>query len=324
VRGGKVFVAWQEFASLGNDDAGRIMMARFSGRPRKVRLRRPRRRPGRRRQVDAVDRVRRVAAGRRLGRRARPRPEASRSSTSTSRAACRAAELRPGGPRRRGDADALALHNDNKWAPSLAAQKKLLLVAWADFRSYQWDIYSARSFDAGLTWQPNVRVDDSAVFERVNERPSVAIDRLGTCTSRGRTSAHGSPIRTSSTPGARSRRDVRRERPDRRLEGPASIRRRHAVEPVVAEPRRRRERRVRRLAGQPLGNNDVFFTRSFDFGQTFQPTSASTTPATGHSEQTRPSLTFGGKGAKRVCYVAWEDSRTATATSTSPPGLCPN
>ncbi len=36
VRGGHVFVVWQEFASLGDDDAGRIMMARFTGRPTKL------------------------------------------------------------------------------------------------------------------------------------------------------------------------------------------------------------------------------------------------------------------------------------------------
>jgi len=180
VRGGKVFVAWQEFGSLGDDDAGRIMMARFSGRPRKV---------GFDVRVDDQD-----GAGKWM-------PSIAFAGSRPVVAWVDERDLGPGGetlehiyvargltggrsfgPAVRIDAgtpDALALHNDNKWAPSLAAQKKQLVVAWADFRSYQWDIYSARSLDAGLSWQPNVRVDDSTVFERVNERPSVAIDRPG-------------------------------------------------------------------------------------------------------------------------------------------------
>src|SRR6185436_14989881 len=180
VRGGRVYVVWQEFASLGNDDAGRIMMARFSARPTKI---------GFDVRVDDLDGVGKWMPSiafvgskpivawtdeRDLGPEGEPLEHVY---------AARVFAGTTFGPSVRVDSGTpvnLSLHNDNKWAPSIAASKRQVLVAWADFRNYQWDIYSARSFDSGLSYQPNVRVDDSQVFERVNERPSVAMDRRGT------------------------------------------------------------------------------------------------------------------------------------------------
>jgi hypothetical protein len=224
-----------------------------------------------------------------------------------------------------GTPDALSLHNDNKWAPSIAAQKKQIVVAWADFRSYQWDIYSARSFDAGLTWQPNVRVDDSAVFERVNERPSVAIDRPGN-------------VHVAWT-------DLRARQPDTNVFYARSVD--HGAtfgpnvqiddsevgfDPNVDTPSNQWSPSLAVDANgvfvawqdNRLGNNDVFFTRSFDGGLSFQADERVDDTGDGTSEQTRPSLAFGGKGAKRVCYVAWEDSRNGDRDVYLAARACPN
>src|SRR5439155_311278 len=73
----------------------------------------------------------------------------------------------------------LATHLDNKWGPTLAASGRSLYAAWADFRNYNWDIFLARSPDRGASWGSNVQVDDFPDFERIDERPSVAADRLG-------------------------------------------------------------------------------------------------------------------------------------------------
>jgi hypothetical protein len=58
-----------------------------------------------------------------------------------------------------------------------------------------------------------------------------------------------------------------------------------------------------------LGNDDVFFSTSVDGGITFSPAERVDDTGTGTSEQTRPSLAIGGRGRKRICYVAWEDGR---------------
>jgi len=321
-----VFVAWQEFASLGDDDAGRIMMARFSGRPRKV---------GFDVRVDDQD-----GAGKWMPSIAfaGSRPvvawvdERDHGPEGEPLEHIYVARGLPGGRSfgaavrvDAGTPDALALHNDNKWAPAIAAQKKQLFVAWADFRSYQWDIYSARSLDTGLTWQPNVRVDNSLVFERVNERPTVAIDRPGN-------------VHVAWT-------DLRARQPDTNVFYARSVDRgatfgpnvqiddsKVGFDPNVDTPSNQWSPSLAVDANgvfvawqdNRLGNNDVFFTRSFDGGQSFLADERVDDTGDGPSEQTRPSLGFGGKGAKRVCYVAWEDSRNGDRDVYVAARLCPN
>src|SRR5262249_53705181 len=73
----------------------------------------------------------------------------------------------------------LALHLDNKWAPTPVADGETVYAAWADFRSYNWDIFLARSADGGRTFGPNVQVDDFPDFERVDERPALAVGAAG-------------------------------------------------------------------------------------------------------------------------------------------------
>ena len=326
VRGGKVFVVWQEFGSLGNDDAGRIMMARFSGRPRKV---------GFDVRVDDQD-----GAGKWMPSIAfsssrpivawiderDPGPEGE--PLEHVYAARGLAGGRGFGPAIRvdlGEAQPLALHNDNKWAPSLAANNKQLLIAWSDFRNYQWDVFSARSLDGGFSWQPNVRVDDSQVFERVNERPSVAIERSGV-------------VHVAWT-------DLRARQPDTNIFYARSIDRGATFGPNVQiddskvdfdpdtdtpsnqwSPSLAVDRNGVFVAWQDnrLGNNDVFFTRSFDGGATFIEDERVDDTGHGTSEQTRPSLALGGRGAKRLCYVAWEDSRNGSRDIYVAVRPCPN
>lgn len=311
VRGGRVFVAWQEFASLGNDDAGRIMMARFSGRPRKL---------GFDVRVDDVDGVGKWMPSIAF---AGSRPvvawidERDSGPDGEPLEHVYAARGFAGGvsfaPAIRVDAGApvaLSLHNDNKWAPSLAANGKQLLVAWADFRNYQWDIYSARSLDGGLSWLPNVRVDDSQVFERVNERPSVAIDRSGAVHVAWTDLRERQP--DTNVFYARSADRGLTFTPNIQLDGSKA-----GFDPNVDTPSNQWRPSLVVDAGQlfavwqdnRLGNNDVFFTRSTNGGVSFQPAERVDDTGAGSSEQTRPSLTLGGKGAKRVCYVAWEDGR---------------
>jgi hypothetical protein len=312
VRGGRVFVVWQEFARLRDDDAGRIMMARFSARPRKV---------GFDVRVDDVDGVGKwmptiAFAGSKpivawIDERD-PGPEGEPlEHVYAARGLTGGVAFAPAVRIDAGDPVPLSTHVDNKWGPAIAANKKQVLAAWADFRNYAWEIFSARSIDGGLTWAPNVRIDDApTAVERIHERPTVVIDRSGV-------------VHAAWT-------DLRSREPDTNVFYARSLDRGLTFSPNVQldsskvgfdpdrdTPSNQWSPSLAVQDGQlfavwqdgRLGNNDVFFTRSFDGGQTFQPSERVDDTGTGWSEQTRPSLAIGGKGAKRVCHVAWEDSR---------------
>jgi len=65
--------------------------------------------------------------------------------------------------------------------PSLAANAGKIQVAWTDGRtvgSTSWDIYTSSSLD-GLSWSPNVRVNDDPVSNIFQYDPSVAVDAAG-------------------------------------------------------------------------------------------------------------------------------------------------
>lgn len=311
-RGGRVFVVWQEYAQRGDDDAGRIMMARFTGRPTKlgfdVRVD-DRDDGGKWMPAIAFAGTKPVVAWideRDLGPEGEPLEHvyAARGFTGGVSFA----------PALRVDAGQpvdLASHLDNKWAPTIAANKRQLFVAWADFRDYAWEIFSAASFDAGLSYRPNVRVDDApTAVERIHERPSAAIDRDGTVhvawtdlRSRqpdtnvfyARSADHGATF----TPNVQL--DDSRVGFDPNTDTPSN-----QWSPSLAV----QDGRVF-VAWQDnrLGNDDVFFTQSFDGGQHFVADERVDDTGDGPSEQTRPSLAIGGRGAKRVCWVAWEDGR---------------
>jgi hypothetical protein len=310
LRGGRISIVWQEFDHRGDDDAGRIMMARFSAKPVKL---------GSDIRVDDVtgsgkwmpaitfSGTRPVVAW--VDERDRGPENEPLEHIYVARSLSNGTAF---GPSIRVDAGTpvpLALHTDNKWAPSIAATKNLVLVAWADFRNYNWDIYSARSVDGGLTWAANVRVDDFPATERINERPSVAVDRLGAVhvawTDLRAREPDTNIFYARSTLGAPFT-------PNMQLDDSKV-----GFDPNTDTPTNQWHPSLAVQDGQlfaawqdnRLGNNDIFFTRSVDGGHSFLPSERVDDTGTGWSEQTRPSLALGGRGAKRVCYVAWEDGR---------------
>jgi len=311
MRGRQVAVVWQELASGRDDDRGRIRLAFLDAR-------------GRRRSApltvsDRADVGTWVPAVAFAG----PRPivawidERDLGSEGEPFEHVYAARLAPDGrsflPAVRVDqgvpVDA-ATHHDNKWAPAIAAARRSAWIAWGDFRSYNWDIYLARSDDHGASWGANVRVDDYAAVERINERPALAVDRDGT-------------LHAAWT-------DLRARQPDtnirytRSRDAGASFSASHQIDgsDAGADPDRDTPAGQWRPAlavdaghvfvawqDDRLGNDDVFFTLSTDGGGSFAPAERVDDSGSGTSLQTRPSLAVAGHGARRRCVVAWEDDR---------------
>ncbi len=213
-----------------------------------------------------------------------------------------------------GPVDPLAAHNENAWAPTLAASGTTVYAAWADFRNYNWDIFLTRSDDGASSWGSTVRVDDFPDFERVDERPTMGVDRRG-------------PLHVAWT-------DLRAREPDTNVFYARSDDRGTSFTPnrqlddskvefdVDADtptnqwhPSLAVDRGLLFVAWQDnrLGNNDVFFTTSFDGGTTFAPAERVDDTGSGVSEQSRPSLAIARRGPRRLCYVAWEDDRDGTS-----------
>ena len=265
---------------------GRIMLARFDARGRKLRPACARRRRRRQRQVAAGVAVVRPRPARGVDRRARRRPRG------------RAARARLRGPRRRaaGDAFGPAVRVDagtpvrrsrstttTSGRPRSPRSASTVYVAWADFRNYNWDIFLARSDDGGATLGSNVRVDDFPDLERLNERPA------------HRRSTAAAPVHVALDRSARARarhqhllRAQRRPRRHLLAERASSTTRRSASTPT---PTRRRNQWHPALAvdgdrlfvawqDDRLGNNDIFFTlQQRRRRPRSRPPSASTTPA---------------------------------------------
>lgn len=61
----------------------------------------------------------------------------------------------------------------NSWAPSLAADGADVWIVWFDQRDGNWEIYTKRSGDRGLTWSADTRLTDHPA-ESV--RPSISVD----------------------------------------------------------------------------------------------------------------------------------------------------
>lgn len=315
VRGNRVFVAWQEFAAGRDDDRGRIMLARFDARGRK--------RGAAVRVDDRDDRgawlpslaiVRRepVVAWideRDVGPEGEPLEHVY-----VARGLRGGAAFAPAVRVDGGTPDVLALHNDNKWAPAIAALRDTVHVTWADFRNYNWDVFTARSDDGGVTWGANVRVDDFPDLERVNERPVIGLDRRGAVhvvwtDLRAREPDTNVFHARSDDGGARfaagQQVDDSRIGFDPDTDTPSN-----QWHPALAVAGRRLF-----VAWQDnrLGNNDIFFTTSTNGGASFTPAERVDDTGSGASEQTRPHLAVTGQGRARRCYVVWEDTRGGTS-----------
>ena len=305
--GGEVVVTWQEFDSPGNDDAGRIELARFAPGGRAI---------GKPVRVDdgnisgkwlpAVA----LSGGKAVVAWIDERDRGPDGEPLEHVYAARQSDTGAGfGPSVRVDAGApvaLALHDDNKWAPAIATAGDRVFVAWADFRNYNWEIFGARSVDGGRTWSRNVRIDDYLAGERLNERPTVAFGANGT--------VHAAWA------------DLRAVEPDtnifyarsddfgatfgaaRRLDDSAA-----GFDPNRDTPSNQWHPSLAAVGtdlfaawqDNRLGNNDVFFTRSTDGGGSFARSERVDDTGGGQSEQTRPRLAW----SDGSCYVVWEDNR---------------
>ena len=314
-RGRRVLVTWQEFVAGRNDDAGRIMLARFDARGRKL---------GPDVRVDDHDGVGKwvpaitLVGGdpliawvdeRDAGFEGEPVEHVY------------AARGHGGGtsfdPAVRVDAgtpDPLAAHVDNKWGPTLIALDRTVYAAWADFRNYNWDIFLARSDDGGSTWGANVQVDDSAVLERLDERPSLAVDRRGPVhvvwsDLRGREPDTNIFYTRSDDRGVTFT-------PNRQLDDSKSgFDPDHDTPTNQWHPSLATDHGALFVAWQDdrFGNDDIFFTTSFDGGATFAPAERVDDTGPGASEQSRPTLALARRGHRRLCYVVWEDDRDGTS-----------
>jgi hypothetical protein len=201
----------------------------------------------------------------------------------------------------------LAAHLDNKWSPAITAAGGKVHVAWADFRRYNWDIFSARSDDGGRTFGANVQVDDFPGFERIDERPSLAVDPAG------RVHAAWTDLRAREPDTnifyARSDNRGASFSPNRRLDDS-----REGFDPNRDTPTNQWHPSLVWAGGSlfaawqdnRLGNNDVFFTRSPDGGATFAASERVDDTGAGRSEQSRPHMAW----ADGLCQVVWEDDRS--------------
>ncbi len=69
---------------------------------------------------------------------------------------------------------------EGQGTPSLAVEVgEFVHVAWSDARDGGWDIYYAASFDRGVTFLPNMKVNDDMMVKYWQTRPSVAAEDGG-------------------------------------------------------------------------------------------------------------------------------------------------
>jgi hypothetical protein len=324
-RGNRVYVVWQEFVNGRDDDDGRIRLARLDGRGRK-------RGPDVR--VDDADGVGKwMPAVTLVGRTPvvawidERDPGPDNEPLEHVYAARATADMTSFEPAVRVDAGTpvdLALHLDNKWAPTLVARREAVYAAWADFRNYNWDIFFARSDDGGRTFGANVRVDDFPDFERVNERPTLAVARNGrlhVAWTDLRAREPDTNVFYTRSDDAGATFEANRQLDDSSVgfdvDTDTPTNQWHPSLAVV------RDNLFVAWQDNRLGNNDIFFTTSTDDGDTFAAAERVDDTGTGTSEQSRPHLALVGHGGHRACVVVWEDDRNGTSDIYSARRPCP-
>lgn len=73
-------------------------------------------------------------------------------------------------------ADDLAKSLDHDWAPSVAARGDDVVVAWLNFRQYDWDVVARRSADGGASFGSLLPVNDTPpAREALNDTPRAAV-----------------------------------------------------------------------------------------------------------------------------------------------------
>lgn len=312
--GGRVIVVWQEMVSGTDDDRGRIKSTRFSFLGRKV---------GGDVRVDGGDdasgkwKPAIAASGRHVYVAWIDERDASPAGIpfehvyfTRSRNGAREFEA----PRRidAGMPVGLSAMLDNKWAPAITAYRRNVLVAWSDFRNYNWDIFATASRDRGETFLPNVRVDDFVPdIERIHHNPAVAIVP--------RNARH-----------LVSWTDLRAREPDTNIFFAASTnggatysanqqldRSRDEFDPDADTPSNQWSPRLAASGNDVcaawqdtrLGNNDIFFAASRDGGTSFGSDERVDDTDSGPSNQYNPDVAASRLRRTAVCYVVWEDTR---------------
>jgi hypothetical protein len=212
--------------------------------------------------------------------------------------------------------DPLAASVDNRWRPAVAIFRKQLLVAWADFRNYNWDIFSTRVRVTRKRPGRNYRVDDYPTLERVNTDPALAIDP-----ETGAVAVAWTDIRAREADSnvfftrAKSR-SARAFLPSQQLDQS-----RVGFDADTDTPTTQSHPDMATAGGQLCvawqddrnGTNDVYFRRSGDGGATFTAEERVDDTGAGPSAQTAPSVAVDASAGPVRCYVVWEDTRAGNS-----------
>ena len=321
----RVFVTWQEFATGRNDDVGRVMLARFDLAGTKlgpdVRVDSGGDAYGKWTPQVAVDRTGDptvVWVDERD-----PGPDGvqfehiysahSDDLGATFRQSVRVDDV---GIRRGVAPDPLAVKLDNRWRPSIAIRNRRLFVAWADFRNYNWDIYSARMSLTQRKPSKNVRVDDFPGLERLNTEPTIVVDAKSGLASVVWTDIRAREADSNIFFARATKRNAAAFQAARQLDDS-----RLGFDTDVDTPSTQSHPDMKNAEGGTLcvawqddrgGTNDVFFKRSVDGGTTFSADERVDDTGSGPSAQTAPAVAIDTTGSTR-CYVVWEDTRNGNS-----------
>lgn len=206
----------------------------------------------------------------------------------------------------------LATNLNNKWAPAIAAHRRAVTVTWADFRNYNWDIFSVSSADRGITFGPNVRVDDFVpTVERLHQNPAVALVPasdgviVAWTDLRAREPDTNIFFATSADGGttfsANAQLDGSRTGFDPDTDTPSS-----QWTPSLAA---HGDDACAVWQDNRLGNNDIFFAASQDGGASFGPDERVDDTGDGPSNQHNPDVAVARRYGITRCYAVWEDTR---------------
>jgi hypothetical protein len=219
------------------------------------------------------------------------------------------------GVRRGAVTDPLAVNLDNRWRPTVAIHGRRLFIAWADFRNYNWDIYLSRPSLTQKRPAKNVRVDDFQGLERLNTDPTVAVMPKSGLVSVAWTDIRAREADSNVFFTQATRRNASKFQPSRRLDDS-----RLGFDPDTDTPSTQAHPDMR-VAGDTLcvawqddrsGTNDVYFKRSLDAGVSFGVDERVDDTGTGPSGQTAPAVAVDTTAGAR-CYVVWEDTRNGNS-----------
>lgn len=199
---------------------------------------------------------------------------------------------------------------DNKWSPALAARGDEVYVAWTDFRAYNWDIFSARMIGIDA-FGPNARVDDAQGFERLHDHPTIGVDDFGRVhvAWADRRDTEGETdiwYAYSDDQGAtfRAHRRIDSSEDDFDLDRNTPSNQWHPRLRVSGDDV------VVVWQDNRLGDNDIFWARSRDRGESFATDERVDDSGAIPSNQSRPDLAIDdAESTQRTLYVVWEDDR---------------